>query len=235
MQKVKASNLANSIKKINILIVDDHPVFRRGIASLLATESDLQVCGEACSASTAVDAMRNLAPDVVLMDISLPGTNGIELIKMLKAEQPKLTIIIVSMYEESLYALRALRAGALGYIMKTQASDHLLTALRQVMTGDIYVSEEFKKELIFKVVQSSSTGMDSPIDVLSDRELEVLQLLGRGMGTREVADALHLSMKTIETHRSHIKEKLGFTDSSKMIRFATDWVIQKGESAALSS
>ena len=212
--------------KRRVLIVDDHPVFRYGIAALINAESDLAVCGEASSSASALDAMRNFKPDVALLDISLPGTNGIELIKLMKAEQPHLPILMLSMHDESLYALRALR-GALGYVMKAEALTHVLAALRKVLKGELYVSPEFSERLIFQAVQSVEGGMGSPVDKLSDRELEVLELLGRGLGTKGIASELHLSVKTIETHRAHIKEKLGFKDASEMVRFAIDWVAQE--------
>ncbi len=207
-----------------ILIVDDHPVLRHGISQLINNEKDLVVCGEAETAPTALDAMRRLKPDLALLDITLQGTNGIELVKLMRAEQPKLHILMLSMHDESLYALRALRAGARGYVMKGEAMEYVLTALRKVLDGDIYVSPRFSERLVFKAIQSLEGGMGSPVDKLSDRELEVLQLLGQGFGTREIADELHLSIKTIETHRAHIKEKLGFKDAGEMVRFAIDWV-----------
>lgn len=210
-----------------VLIVDDHPVFRRGIAALIGEQDDLVVCGEAESVPTALEAMRRLKPDVVLMDVTMPGTNGIELIKMALAEQPKLSIIILSMHSESLYALRALRAGAKGYVMKAEALTSVVTALRKVLNDGIYVSPKFTERLIFKAIRSLDGGMGSPVDKLSDRELEVLQLMGKGFGTSESANALNLSIKTIETHRAHIKEKLGFKDPGEMKRFAIDWVAQE--------
>lgn len=219
----------SSPAKKTVLIVDDHPVFRHGIASLINAEADLVVCGEAANAQLALAAMRSLKPDVALLDISLPGTNGVELIKLMKAEQPKLPLLVLSMHDESLYALRALRAGALGYVMKAEALNHVLTALRKVLKGDIYVSEKFSERLIFKAIQSIDGGLGSPVDKLSDRELEVLELLGRGFGTREIANELHLSVKTIETHRAHIKEKLGFKDAGEMVRFSIEWVAQEKE------
>jgi DNA-binding NarL/FixJ family response regulator len=210
-----------------VLIVDDHPVFRRGIAALIGEQDDLAVCGEAESVPTALEAMRRLKPDVVLMDVTMPGTNGIELIKMALAEQPKLSIIVLSMHSESLYALRALRAGAKGYVMKAEALNSVVTALRKVLNDGIYVSPKFTERLIFKAIRSLDGGMGSPVDKLSDRELEVLQLMGKGFGTSESANALNLSIKTIETHRAHIKEKLGFKDPGEMKRFAIDWVAQE--------
>ena len=226
---VKRGNSPAASEKRNVLIVDDHPVFRHGIASLINAEADLHVCGEASTSPLALDAMRRLKPDVALLDISLPGTNGVELIKLMKAEQPKLPLLILSMHDESLYALRSLRAGASGYVMKAEALNHVLTALRKVLKGEVYVSEKFSERLIFKAIQSIEGGLGSPVDKLSDRELEVLELLGRGFGTREIANELHLSVKTIETHRAHIKEKLGFKDSGEMVRFSIDWVAQEKE------
>ncbi len=215
------------VRRRSVLIVDDHPVLRHGISQLINHEKDLVVCGEADSAPTALEAMRRLKPDLALLDISLQGTNGIELIKLMRAEQPKLPILMLSMHDESLYALRALRAGARGYVMKGEAMEHVLTALRKVLEGDIYVSPRFSERLVFKAIQSLEGGMGSPVDKLSDRELEVLQLLGKGFGTREIANELHLSIKTIETHRAHIKEKLGFKDAGEMVRFAIDWVTRE--------
>ena len=210
-----------------ILIVDDHPVFRHGVAALIAGEKDLVICGHAETAPAALDAMRQLKPDLAMLDISLQGTNGIELVKLMKAEEPRLPILILSMHDESLYALRALRAGARGYVMKAEAMTHVLSAVRKVLEGGIYVSPRFSERLVFKAIQSLEGGMGSPVDKLSDRELEVLHLLGRGFGTREIASELHLSVKTIETHRAHIKEKLGFKDAGEMVRFAIDWVTQE--------
>ena len=210
-----------------ILIVDDHPVFRRGMAALLSEKAEFTVCGEAEDAASALAAMRLSAPDAVLMDISMPGTNGIELIKLMLAESPKLTILIVSMHDESLYALRALRAGARGYVMKAEAQTHVIEALRKVLNGGVYLSPQYSERLIFKIIQSPDNDSGSPVDLLSDRELEVLQMIGRGTTTRDIAGSLHLSVKTIETHRAHIKEKLGFRDGGELVRFAVEWTAQQ--------
>ncbi len=214
-------------KQERILIVDDHPVFRQGIVGLLSTEKDMQVCGTAESAPAALEAMRTLKPTLAILDISLNGTNGIELVKLMKAELPRLPILILSMHDETFYALRALRAGAKGYVMKSQPAAQVLAAVRKVLAGDVYVSPRFSEKLVFKAIQSLDGGMGSPVDQLSDRELEVLNLLGKGFGTRVIAENLHLSVKTIETHRAHIKEKLGFKDAEEMVRFAIDWVGQE--------
>ena len=213
--------------KKRVLIVDDHPIFRLSLAGLISEQSHLEVCGHAESAPLALEAMRKFRPDLVLLDLSLRGTNGIELIKLMKAEQAHLPILVISMHDEAIFGLRALKAGALGYVMKAEAMAHVAEAIAKVLQGKIYVSPNFGEKLIFKAVQSIEAGVESPVDMLSDRELEVLQLLGKGHSTRSIADTLHLSIKTIETHRAHIKEKLGFQDSEDMVRFAVDWVAQQ--------
>ena len=223
----EGSGASPEAAKKRILLVDDHPAFRHGLAALIAEHRDLTVCGQAENAATALELMRRLHPDLVMLDISMAGTNGIELIKLMMAEEPKLLILVVSMHDESLYALRALRAGAKGYVMKVEALDHVVTALRKVLAGEVYVSPRFSERLVFKAIQSLEGGLGSPVDRLSDRELEVLQLLGKGFGTREIARELHLSVKTIETHRAHLKEKLGCKDAGEMVRFAIDWVGQQ--------
>jgi DNA-binding NarL/FixJ family response regulator len=210
-----------------ILVVDDHPLYRHGLARLLAEDGSFSICGEADNAQHALESMRQLNPDGVIVDISLPGTNGIELIKLMLAEQPRLPVLVVSMHEESLYALRALRAGAKGYVMKEETLTQVVEALHRVMEGGIYISPRFSERLVFKVIQSGESDFGSPVDTLSDRELEVLELLGRGRSTRQIADSLHLSVKTIETHRAHIKEKLRCKDAEEMVSFAVEWLAAK--------
>lgn len=207
-----------------LLIIDDHPVFRHGVSHLLSKVPEITIVGEADNAQAALHAMRQLDPEVALIDVSMPGTNGIELIKLMLAEHPRLIILMVSMHDESLYALRALRAGAKGYVMKQQAMENLVEALRKVISGGTYVSPQFSERLVFKAIQSRDTDFGTPVDKLSDRELEVLQLFGRNKTTREIAERLHLSVKTIETHRAHIKEKLGFRDAEEMVKFAVEWM-----------
>jgi DNA-binding NarL/FixJ family response regulator len=218
-----------------ILIVDDHPVLRRGMATLISQQDDFQICAEADNAQHGLEAMRRHHPHIALVDITLPGTDGLELIKLMLAEQPKLRILVVSMHDESLYALRSLRAGAKGYLMKSEALEQIVTALRKLLAGDIYVTPRFSERLVFKAIQSLEGGMGSPVDRLSDRELEVLRLLGKGLGTRDIARTLHLSVKTIETHRAHIKEKLGFKEAAEMICFAIDWAVHEETQTASSS
>jgi len=220
------NKLADNTRHCRILLVDDHPIFRRGVMSMLSGESTYEVVAEAGSAQEAISQLREADPDLALVDISLPGSNGIELIKMLLAEKPKLPILILTMHDESVYAMRALRAGARGYLMKTEAMNGIVEAIHKVSTGEMYVSEDLSNRLIFQAVHgSNSEGQSqSPIDRLSDRELEVFRLLGRGFATRHIAKELHLSIKTVETHRAHIKEKLGCSDSTEMVGFAIDWV-----------
>ena len=209
-----------------ILLVDDHPIFRQGLVGLLAGQSDLEICGEVETAPAALDAMRRLKPDIAVVDISLNGTNGIELIKLMQAEQPRLPILMLSMHSESLYALRALRAGARGYLTKIDSATEVIAAIRKVLRGERYVTARFRERLVFKAIESIEGGVGSPVDKLSQRELEVLKLLGKGHGTREIATSLGLSVKTVETHRAHIKEKLGFGESGEMVRFAIEWATQ---------
>ncbi len=204
--------------------MDDHPTFRQGLKFIVAQTGEFEVCGEADSAPAAISECRTLKPDVVIVDVSMPGMNGIELIKMILAETPEMPILVVTMHEENLYALRSLKAGAKGYVMKAEAMTSIANALRRVADGKIYVSPTFGEQLIFKAITAIDEGMGSPVDVLSDRELEVLEKLGKGLTTREIAENLHLSPKTVETHRAHIKEKLKFKDATAMVRFAVDWV-----------
>lgn len=219
----QSSRLPTSATK-RVLVVDDDPGFRSEIRQLLTGLPEVTVCGEATDAPAALDLMRRGQPDMAILDVFLPGSNGIELIKLMLAERPRLAILMLSTHDESLYALRALRAGAKGYVMKQRARESLSTALQKVMNGGIYVSPQFSECLVFKAIQGSDSDLGSPVDKLSDRELEVLQLVGRRKSTREIAAQLHLSIKTIETHRAHTKQKLGFSDSAAMVKFAIAWV-----------
>ena len=213
-------------RKHRILIVDDHPLFRHGIGDLINTEADLEVCGEADNSPSALEGIRHLAPDLVTIDISLRGANGIELLKSIKAEHPKLPLLVLSMHDESLYALRALRAGARGYVMKQEALDRVMSAIRQVLRGGLYVSPSMSGRMIEEFVQGASGGR-SIADKLTDRELEILQLIGQGHGVQQIARELNLSAKTVETHRAHIKEKLNFQTARELARFAVHWVDQQ--------
>jgi DNA-binding NarL/FixJ family response regulator len=206
------------------MIVDDHPLFRLGLADLINAAKDLSSCCEASSSREALRMLRMCPPDAAIIDISLPGINGIELIKIVKAELPKLPILVLSMYEEERYALRALRAGALGYLTKCNALDDVLGALRKVLDGGMYVSPHFSEQLLRQSIQSEADKGDSLEGRLSPRELDVLELFGRGLGMREIASKLEISPKTIETHRRHIGKKFGFKTTAEMKRFALGWV-----------
>jgi DNA-binding NarL/FixJ family response regulator len=213
--------------KHGIIVVDDHPLFRKGVIQMLIQEEDLEVRAEAESSPTALEAMRRTPLDLAIVDIGLHGsTNGIELTKSIKAEHPNLPVLVLSMHDESLYADRALRAGASGYLMKREALDSVIAAVRTVLSGEIYISAAIQKRMIAEHVGAGGTTR-SPIEKLTDRELEVLQLIGEGSDVREIAKKLHLSPKTVEAHRAHIKEKMDFKNAREVARFATTWVEQQ--------
>ena len=218
---------SDPVAKKKILLVDDHPIFRHGLTELLDRQPDLIVCGHADSAPVALEQMRRLEPDLAVIDITLRGTNGIELLKLMKAERPHLAVVMLSMHEETLYATRALKAGALAYVMKAEGPKPLFDAIRRALEGKLFVSAHLEEMLIFKAVHGSEDESASSVDRLSDRELEVLAMLGRGHPTRSIAKELNLSIKTIETHRAHIKEKLGLKDGNEMVQFAIDWVAKE--------
>jgi len=212
-------------RKRQIFIVDDHPIFRQGLAKLIRDEVDLDVCGEAANAPQALDGLRKIPADAVVIDVSLPGADGIDLIKHLRAEHPHLPLLVISAHDEKIYALRALRAGAAGYLMKNEGGGSLIPALRKALAGEVWVSPAFGEQIIYKVVHGTQTG-GNPLDALSDRELEVLRLIGAGKSTQDIAGLLHLSVKTIESHRPHVKEKLSLETSGDLVRFAREWVGQ---------
>src|SRR5438045_3222460 len=205
-QSTNKSPKRDSPEAKRIVVVDDHPLFRKGLQELIHSDSSFAVCGDAGNASEAMEVIRKLHPDLVIVDLSLPGANGIELIKNIRAEFAKLPVLILSMHDESLYALRALRAGAQGYVMKQEALENVISAIREVLAGRPYLSHEMSAKLITNFASGSNQG--NPTDKLSDRELEILELIGKGRDVREIAKALHISSKTVETHRAHIKEKL---------------------------
>lgn len=215
--------------KAKILIVDDHPLVREGLADLVNKEKDLVVCGQAEAAYQAMEAIRELKPDMAIVDISLKEKSGLELIKDIKIQHPGLPVLTLSMHEESVYAERALRAGAKGYIMKREATKKVVTAIRKVLRGQLYLSEKMTTRLVRKFVDGKPEAGTSPIDRLTDRELEVFSLLGRGNGTRQISEQLHLSVKTIETYRSRIKEKLNLTSASELLQHAFQWVNSEGK------
>ena len=210
--------------KRRILVVDDHPFMRAGLAQLINQQPDLAVCGEAGDPAAAAAELARSQPDLVLTDITMPGRSGIEFIKDLRAAHPHLAILVVSMHDEAIYAERLLRAGARGYIMKEAGGENLLTAIRQVLGGAVYVSPSLSAKILETVSGRIPRGSSSPIQKLTDREFEVFRLIGQGKSTRDIATQLHLSSKTVDVHRAHIKEKLSLTDVTALVRHAVRWV-----------
>jgi DNA-binding NarL/FixJ family response regulator len=202
--------------------VDDHPIVRQGLALFIEREPDLMVCGEAEDATSALQAIRDAAPDFVILDISLNGPDGLELLKTLRVRYPNLPALVLSMHDESVYAERALRAGANGYIMKQEAADKVITAIRHILGGDVYLSDRLTKQMLQQFVNGSISPRD-PLAKLSDRELEVFRLIGAGHGTRQIADELHVSAKTVESYQAHIKEKLALRNARELVQYAVEW------------
>lgn len=219
-------NSQNSQKKAKILIVDDHPIVCDGLARLISkkAEKDLTICGDATNANEALKLITELKPDMLMIDISLRGCDGLELTKIIRNQSIELPILILSMHDELLYAERALQAGANGYIMKNESSELLLKAIRKVLRGGIYISENISLEIVRKLKQNGPDNLGSPILSLSDRELQIFDLLGQGRTTREIAEELFISVKTVETHFSRIKIKLNVTTYNELIVQAAIWV-----------
>jgi DNA-binding NarL/FixJ family response regulator len=209
--------------KSRILIVDDHPLFREGLQQLVDRDPQLAVCGEASSAAEALQALRQLKPDLVLVDISLGGTSGIELIKHIKSEFEELPVLVVSMHDESLYAERALRAGAMGYVMKHEPSKTVKSAIHKVLQGEMYLSEKMSSTIVSKFMRGQADRQTSPIETLSDRELEVFRMLGQGKGTRHIAQQLNVTIATINSFRNRIKEKLKLKTATEVMLHAIQW------------
>ena len=224
--KQKSKGSAKAPRKNRVLIIDDHVMMRDGVAEIIEHADDLSVCGTASTANEGLDALNKLKPDLVLVDITLPGKNGIEFIKDARAMQPGLRVLVMSMHDESLYADRVLRAGGRGYIRKQEGGDKLIEAMRRVLRGEIAVSEKVTGRLLETF--SGRKTMDSPLEGLSDRELEVFQLIGQGKTMKEIADDLHLSPKTIEVHRSNIREKLKVTSAAELVAYAARWNQSQG-------
>lgn len=214
--------------KFAVLVVDDHPLFRRGVVQLLNDEPELEVRGEAANNNEALGAIRRQKFDLAVVDIGLEGsTNGIELTKSIRAEKPNLPVLVLSMHDETIFAERALRAGARGYVMKREALDNFISAVRTVLRGEIFISPNMSRRMVFAHLHGSSES-GSPVDRLSDRELEIFQLIGNGREVRDIAEHLHLSPKTVEAHRARIKEKLSLGNARAVARFAQEWVRQQG-------
>ena len=213
----------SATSKLRVILVDDHPMVRQGLAQLINDEADLCVCAEADNAATALELIASMLPDLAIIDISMGGVDGIELLKQLKLRQPDLVTLVLSMHDETLYAERVLRAGAKGYVTKQEAPEKVMTAIRRVLAGEVYVSEKIAAQLLKTVTGSRPEAGQTPLDRLSNRELQVFRLIGGGMSMREIAEKLFLSTKTIETHREHIKEKLSLKSSSELLRYAVQY------------
>ena len=217
-----------STERKRILLVDDHPFMRAGLAGLIDRQPDLVVCGEAGNPTEAFRELAKCKPDLVLTDLTMPGRSGLEFIKDLLAAEARLNVLVISMHDEAVQAERALRAGARGYIMKEAGGENLLTAIRQVLRGEVYVSPRMSARILEGLSGSKPRGSSSPIGKLTDREFEIFQLIGQGKSTREIAGQLSISPKTVDVHRSHLKEKLELKDITALIRYAVRWVETQG-------
>src|SRR4051812_38297778 len=213
---------------IRIVVVDDHPLFRHGLVQLLNSEKSFSVCGEASSASEAMTVVRKELPSMVIADLGLKGANGLELTKSIRVEFPKMPVLVLSMHDEPTYAVRSLRAGANGYVTKEEALGSVLVAVREVVNGRTYLSPGMASDVISNVVLSKSSPGGNLTDQLTDRELEILERIGKGQEVKAIAKALHLSPKTVETHRAHIKEKLNLKNAREVARFAVQWSTARG-------
>jgi DNA-binding NarL/FixJ family response regulator len=212
-----------------VLIVDDHPAVREALAIRISKLPDLEVCGEAADMADALKVVAEQKPDLAVIDISLKTGDGLDLIKRIKARDENVRMLVWSMHAERLYAERALRAGAQGYITKEQAMSQIIDAMRQVLAGKVYLSPAMSDKLLHRAVGGDAATLDhSPVEALSDRELEVLRLIGKGVKTAEIANQLHLSIKTIETYRDRIRQKLDLSDGTDLVRYAAQWVLEEG-------
>lgn len=215
---------SNATGPKRIFLVDDHPMVRERLAQLIEQTTDLQVCGEADDVPGAVDAIGRVAPDIVIIDLSLRNSNGLELIKDIKARGWKFPLLVLSMHDEAMYAERVLRAGAAGYISKQEGSQEILRAIRKVLEGKIYLNAEVAASVLHRIVGSAGQDKRDPVESLADRELEVFQLIGNGHSTRRIAEMLGLSVKTVESYRARIKEKLALDDGVQLLQRAVQWV-----------
>ncbi|HDH04174.1 MAG TPA: response regulator transcription factor [Nitrospirae bacterium] len=222
MDKVKEKRL-----KHKVFIVDDHPIVRQGLAQLINQEIDFTVCGDAGDVPQALKAVADAHPDIVIVDISLGHSSGIKLVEDLVSRYPDLFILILSMHEESVYAERCLGAGARGYIMKQEPPEQVISALKKIINGEIFISDKLSIKLLHRIVNRKSGVYSSPIDRLSNRELEVFRLIGQGLKTRKIAEHLNLSIKTIETYVDHIKKKMNFEDSRNLFLHAVQWLMNE--------
>ncbi len=222
----------NSVtKKRTVFLVDDHPIVRQGLTLLINQEPDLTVCGQAEEMHSALQAIQSFRPDILIVDISLNGPDGLELLKNIRAKYSGMPVLILSMHDESIYAERALRAGANGYIMKQEATEKVLVALRRILAGEIYVSDRVGNHMLQHYIRGASPLPQSSVAELTDRELEVFRLIGEGHGTRQIAEELHLSVKTVESYQAHIKDKLSLRSARELVQHAIQWTVSEKKSA----
>jgi DNA-binding NarL/FixJ family response regulator len=214
-----------------ILIVDDHPLVRRGLTALIESEPDLVVGGEAATRRAALETISHLQPDLAIVDLALGEDDGLTLITQIRSRHPEVPILVLSMYDESVYAERSMRAGATGYVTKQQLDDTLLNAIRCLLAGEMYLSADLQRQMVAKFIGGQTLETDSPLKKLSNRELQVFRLIGQGRTTREIAGILQLSIKTIESHRSKIKNKLALSSSAELAQSAAQWVGTFGRTA----
>jgi len=221
-ETTKGNGFVGTDKK-TVFVVDDHPLLRQGLAMMINQETDLMVCGEAEDAPAAMKAIAAFKPDILIADISMNGPDGLDLLKNLRMLYPDLPVLVLSMHDESIYAERALRARANGYIMKQEATEKVLVAIRRILDGEIYLSSRMANKLLQQYMSGQTVQTDSRLAALSDRELEVFRLIGEGLGTRQIAEALHLSMKTVESYQAHLKEKLSLRTGRELMQHAIQW------------
>jgi len=221
-ETTKGNGFVGTDKK-TVFVVDDHPLLRQGLAMMINQETDLMVCGEAEDAPAAMKAIAAFKPDILIADISMNGPDGLDLLKNLRMLYPDLPVLVLSMHDESIYAERALRARANGYIMKQEATEKVLVAIRRILDGEIYLSSRMANKLLQQYMSGQTVETDSRLAALSDRELEVFRLIGEGLGTRQIAEALHLSMKTVESYQAHLKEKLSLRTGRELMQHAIQW------------
>jgi DNA-binding NarL/FixJ family response regulator len=210
--------------KKKILLVDDHPLIRKGIALTLEAEPTFEICCQVSSGEEALEMLSRIEADAAIVDVSLPGMNGIELIKHMKTAKPDLKILVVSRHDEEVYAERAIRSGANGYIMKQEAGEVLINGVKKILAGGVFVSQAINERMLQNMLNNKGTSEQSPFELLSDRELEVFEHIGRGVVTKDIAEKMHVSVKTIETYKARMKEKLGFETSLELTRSAIQWV-----------
>jgi DNA-binding NarL/FixJ family response regulator len=219
----KSQAARTAMKRVRILLVDDHPLVRERLAEIINREADLTVCGEAEDRHQAIEVISIKSPDLAIVDLTLKNSDGLELIKDIHVRWPKVRMLVVSMHDESLYAERVIRAGALGYITKQEATRKILVAIRRVLSGHVYLNEKIACHIISRLTSHAASFAATPPELLSDRELRVFDLTGCGLSTSEIADRLHIAVKTVETYRARIKEKLKLQDSSELLRLAISW------------